>query len=200
VDDERNEHLNAGFRVSVQSVLWTVAASAAAVVIGLDSRTTVLVALGAVGFVDALGSAALAHRFRPARRPGSSSDELERIAHTVVLVGLITVGAAAIVGGTIRLAIGRGGDTPIAGVVLAAVSFGVLLALSMRKIGIAHRVASPALRSDGHLSAIGAAQAGVAVVGTVLGRWLGAQWADAAATVVVGIFAVTLGVWTWMAR
>jgi divalent metal cation (Fe/Co/Zn/Cd) transporter len=200
VDDDRRDHVGAGFWVSVQSVVWTVVASAAVVVVGVRSHTTVLVALGAVGFVDAIGSATLAHHFRHARRRDELSDRLERVSHMVVLIGLAVVGASAIVGGAIRLITRGTGTTPVAGIAVAGASFVVLVALSIRKVRIARSVHSPALRSDGHLSGIGAAQAAIAVVGTILARWFGLHWADAAATLAVGAFAVSLSVWTWVTR
>jgi divalent metal cation (Fe/Co/Zn/Cd) transporter len=57
-----------------------------------------------------------------------------------------------------------------------------------------------ALRSDGHLSAIGAMQASVTVVGTATALWLGWHWADAAATTVVGFVAAILAIFTWRAE
>ena len=52
-----------------------------------------------------------------------------------------------------------------------------LLILSDRKRTLAARVDSPALRSDGHLSAVGAAQATVTLAGTVTVA-VGWRWAD----------------------
>jgi divalent metal cation (Fe/Co/Zn/Cd) transporter len=66
--------------------------------------------------------------------------------------------------------------------------------LSARKQWVARRVGSPALLADGYLSAIGALQAAVALAGLAATRWLGWDWADAAAAIAVGGVAVTLAV------
>jgi divalent metal cation (Fe/Co/Zn/Cd) transporter len=62
---------------------------------------------------------------------------------------------------------------------------------------IAERVPSAALRSDGHLSAIGATQAGVVLVGSLLTAQWSVTWADNAAALVVGVVAIVLAISTW---
>jgi divalent metal cation (Fe/Co/Zn/Cd) transporter len=188
--------VNAAFVVSAVSAAWTIAASSASIALGLHSHTMVLVAFGAIGFVDAIGSLALMYHFRHALEHDRLSDELEKRAHRIVLVGLFLVGCLAIVGGLARLAQGGSGEASDAGVLMAAVSLVALTVLSARKRSLARRVSSSALRSDGHLSAIGAMQASITLVGTATTRWLGWHWADAAATTVVGCVAVMLAVVT----
>jgi divalent metal cation (Fe/Co/Zn/Cd) transporter len=188
--------VNAAFVVSALSVVWTVAASTASLALGLRSHTMVLVAFGAIGFVDAVGSIALVYHFRHAMRHDRLSDELEELAHRIVLAGLLLVGCLAIIVGLARLAMGKSGEASDAGVLVAAVSLVALTVLSVRKQLLARNVSSNALRSDGHLSGIGALQAAVTLLGTTATRWLAWQWADAAATTVVGCVAVTLAVVT----
>ena len=52
--------VRAAFVVSVLSIVWTVLTGSAAVALGVTSGSVVLIAFGAVGGLDALGSAALA--------------------------------------------------------------------------------------------------------------------------------------------
>lgn len=196
-DGMNRPHVNAALRISMLSVIWTLVSSVLAVIIGIGSRTTVLVAFGAVGIVDAIGSATLTYHFLHGLRHNELSDTLESLAHRVVLVGLLLVGGAAVLGGAIRWAVVRSSGSSDAGVVLAAVSFVALLVLSGRKQQVARRISSSALRSDGHLSAVGAMLAAVTLAGTVVERWLGWHWADAAATIVLGVVAVWLAMSTW---
>lgn len=192
--------VNSALRISVLSVIWTVLSSALAVAIGLASRQIVLVAFGAVGVVDAVGSLALAYHFRHALRHDQLSQRFESLAHKVVLAGLVAVGSAAVVIGVLRVASGHSGGSSNAGVVLAGLSLVVLLALSRQKQRIAGRVESNALRSDGHLSGVGATFAAITLAGTGLERWLGWGWSDATATVILGVIAVSLAVTTWRAK
>jgi divalent metal cation (Fe/Co/Zn/Cd) transporter len=186
--------------VSLVSVIWTLLSSVLAVVIGLGSHQIVLVAFGAVGVVDAVGSVALTYHFRHALRHDELSERFESIAHRVVLVGLTSVGSAAVAIGAIRLATGDSGGSSNAGVVLAGVSFVVLLVLSRQKQRIARRVESSALRSDGHLSGVGATFAAITLAGTGLERWLGWHWTDATATTILGVIAVWLAATTWLSE
>jgi len=183
---------NAAWWVSVQSVVWTVVSSAVSIALGISANSAVLVAFGSIGFVDAMGSIALAYHFHHAVRHDRFSDELERLAHRVVLVGLAAVGVAAITAGLVRLWQGESGGASTGALVVAAASLIALTVLSLRKRSIAKRVSSRALLSDAHLSGIGAAQAAVALIGTAATQVLGWRWADSVATTVVGCVAVIL--------
>jgi hypothetical protein len=183
---------NAARWVSVQSVVWTVTSSVAAIALGIGANSAVLVTFGSVGLVDAVGSIALTYHFHHTVRHDRISDELERLAHRVVLVGLAVVGLAAITAGLARLLMGESGGASAGGILVATASLVVLAVLSTRKRAIAKRVSSPALLSDAHLSAIGAAQAAVALIGTAATQALGWNWADAVATTVLGCVAVIL--------
>jgi divalent metal cation (Fe/Co/Zn/Cd) transporter len=195
--DFPRQHAASALTVSVQSVVWTVLSSAAAITFGLEANSAVLVAFGLIGCVDALGSVALVHHFRHGLRNDELSDRLEALAHTVVLVGLTLVGTAAIVGGSVRLAAHQAGEDSVGAAVLAGISLIALMLLSARKRQVAHRVSSGALLSDAHLSGVGAAQAAVALLGTAATRWFGWHSADATATVVVGCVAVGVAARTW---
>jgi divalent metal cation (Fe/Co/Zn/Cd) transporter len=185
--------LTSARRVSEAAVAWTVTASTLAIFLGVTSASIALVAFGAVGFVDAAGSVALAHHFRHGLK-NDLEDRFERRAHRIVAVGLVSVGGATIVVSAARLVGGRAPDVSAAAVVLAAVSSLALVVLSVRKRAIGRRVPSAALMADGHLSAIGAMQALVTLFGIGATRWFGWDWADAIAALIVGAVAVGLGV------
>lgn len=179
--------------VSMLSVASTVVAGSAAIALGLAQASTVLVALGAVGFIDGLGSAALAYHFHYGLRHDRLADHLERVANKVVIAGLVCVGVGAVGAGAVRLLDrARPESAPLA-VPLAAVSLLVLVCLWRAKCQLATSVGSAALRNDSHLSAIGAAQSAVAL-GGVFGAEAGWRWADPAAAMAVGAVAVVVGV------
>jgi divalent metal cation (Fe/Co/Zn/Cd) transporter len=143
-----------------------------------------------------MGSVALAYHFHHTVRHDRFSDDLERLAHRVVLVGLAAVGVAAIAAGLVRLWMGESGGASTGALAVAAASLLALTVLSVRKRSIAKRVSSRALLSDAHLSAIGAAQAAVVLIGTTATQALGWRWADSVATAILGCVAVTLAVRT----
>jgi len=186
--------VRSGRRVSEASVAWTIGTSTLAVLLGAAGGSLVLLAFGAVGYIDALGSVALAHHFRHGLRNLDLEDRFEQRAHRIVTVGLLVVGLTTVVTSVVRLLVGGSADPSIAASITAGVSLVVLAMLSARKRVIASRIPSSALRADGHLSAVGAMQAAVALVGIVATRRLGWNWADAVAALVVGCVAVALGV------
>lgn len=188
------EDIRSAWLVSVLAVVWSVASAGVAIGIGVAGGSAVLVAFGAIGFVDALGSVALVYHFRHARRHDVLAEHLEHAAHRVVTVGLIAVGAGAVAISVVRLAAGVSGEPPTAGIVVAAVALLVLAVLSTWKIAVAGRVGSPALRADGHLSRVGASQAAVTLLGTFAARAFDLGWVDAAAAIVVGLVAIAVGV------
>lgn len=196
MEEMHRTHVNAGFVVSMQSLVWTLCSSAVAVVIGVRSGTAVLIAFGAIGTVDALGSAALAYHFNHALHHDRLSDELERLAHRVVLVGLLVVGLAAVITGLVKAAQATPHEASIAGAVLAVLSLVALTALAGRKRRIARRIGSDALRSDSHLSTTGATLAAITLLGIAASRWLEWHWADGVATAAVGAGAALLAVFT----
>jgi len=86
--------VRSAWHVSVQSVVWTIASGSGAVAVGLGGGSVALVAFGAIGFVDGVGSAALAYHFRRGLRNEELSHRLERVVHRIVLLGLLLVGLA----------------------------------------------------------------------------------------------------------
>ena len=183
--------------VSLISVIWTVLASSIAIALGVVDHSAVLIAFGAIGFVDALGSVALVYHFHHALKHDLLAAHLERLAHRVVVIGLLAVGVSAVALGVARLVAGSSGGSSNAGVALAAISLFVLIGLSARKQWLAHRIGSGALLADGRLSGIGAMQAGVTLLGTGAARWFGWDWADAVAAGVVGLVAISVAIKTW---
>jgi len=193
-DRIRPDEIRAAWLVSLQSAVWTIIASSVAIALGITGNSAVLIAFGAIGFVDALGSVTLVYHFRHAMKHEGISERLERVAHRVVLVGLFTVGAGAVILGVGRLVTGSEGDSSNAGTALAGISLVMLVILSTRKQRLARVVGSDALLADGRLSAVGAMQAGVTLFGTAAARLFDWHWADAVAATLVGLVAIGVAI------
>ncbi len=190
--------VRAARRASELSVAWTLTAGVTAISLGLASRSAALVAFGAIGLVDAVGSIALVHHFRHGLRHEELSDRFERRAHRIVVSGLCSVGGATVVVSAVRLASGASADAFAAGVVLAVISVVALACLSWRKRRLGTRIPSAALLADSDLSAIGATQAAMTLLGIAASSWLGWHWADALAAIAVGLVAVMLAAVSWI--
>jgi divalent metal cation (Fe/Co/Zn/Cd) transporter len=190
------ENARAARRISEVSIAWTVVGSSLAIAIGAASGSSALIAFGLVGYVDLVGSVALVHHFRHALVADELSDRFERRAHLIVTLGLLTVGVVTVTASAARLVAGHHAKTTAAGIVIAAVSLVGLSVLAVLKVRIAARVPSAALRADGQLSGVGAAQAAVVLLGTVASSVLSWHWADDTAALVVGSVAIAIALST----
>jgi divalent metal cation (Fe/Co/Zn/Cd) transporter len=184
----------AGSRVSEVSIAWTLVGSCLAIAFGVRSESAALIAFGAVGLVDLVGSVALVHHFRHALRTDALSDHFEQRAHRIVIFGLFGIGALTVIVSAARLALGHVPEPTLTDIVIASVSLVGLTVLSTTKVRLARAIPSAALRADGFLSGIGAAQALVVLAGIVAARLLSWRWADDAAALTVGLVAVTIAV------
>jgi divalent metal cation (Fe/Co/Zn/Cd) transporter len=188
--------LRAGLRVSVASIVWTVLASTASIGLGIRSGSLVLVAFGAVGVFDAVGSAVLVTHFRHALRHDVISVRRERLAQLVVAIGLLIVGTATVAAGIARLVRQDHSHESVAGLAVAGCSIVVLACLGIQKRRLGLRIPSRALRADGGLSLVGAATAAAAVAGTALNDALSWWWSDPVAACVIALGAMGLSVAT----
>jgi len=194
----RHHLLHSALRVSTTSAAWTIAASTAAVLIGLLDDSVALVAFGAVGLFDCAASLVLVTHFRAARA-GADAQHLERLAEHVIAAGLAGVGLATATISVSRLLDHHTSSSDVAATVLAAASFVVLGALAWWKRHVSIGLSSRALRADGRLTSIGAVLAGVTLVGTAASSELDWWWADPVAALAIALGAITLAVVVWRA-
>lgn len=185
--------------MSAGSIVWTVAASAAEVVLGFTHHILALVVFGLAGILDGAGSATLAFHFRHALRHDELSDRHERRATLVVSGGLIVLGGLTLVESTRRLFAGHGGSHTTAGTVIAMASVAVLAGLATAKNRVGRRVGSAALVADGWLSASGAVLAVVAVIGATYASNPNRWWVDPVSSLVIAVCAGSYGTFV-MAR
>lgn len=185
-----SDHLRAGVRVSAVSIVWTVMSSTTAIVLGIGTRSLVLVVFGAAGLLDGAGSVTLMVHFRHALRHEEFSRRHEQVALRLVTGGLVAVGGLTAVESGRRLVDGIHPRAAGGGVALAGASGLVLGLLSRRKRHIAGNIPSRALLADGWLSATGALLAAATVAGTGLTAAFGWWWADPVAAGAVALGAV----------
>ena len=177
------------------SLVWTLAVGAASVGIGLSAGSLAVVAFGATGLLDAVGSASLVLQFVHARQRGATSHLFETITLRIVTVGLALTAIATTTLAALRLSRHSVPAATTAGVSISAVSIAVLLLLAARKRKVAARIPSRALYADSWVSAVGAALAVVAAIGVLLLDTVGWWWADPVAALAIGCGAICLSVW-----
>jgi divalent metal cation (Fe/Co/Zn/Cd) transporter len=186
--------VEAALAVSWLTVGWSTATGTASAVVGLLAGSLSLAGLGVTVLIDVASSLVLIWRFRHERDGGASVEHAERLAHRVAswaLVGFAVVLAAQ---AGRSLADHHEPKASVLGVLLAAASVAFLPVLARWKYRAADAVSSPALRADAHITTIGAAIAGVTLVGLGVVRIWGWWWADAVAALVLAAVAARQGV------
>lgn len=175
---------------SYASVAWGAASGFAEVVIGARSASLALVGVGATVLVDLISSVVLVWRFRAElHRESDIHLAAERRAQRVAAFGLLVIGLCLAVGAVGRLVAGGGAHATAAAVVLASASVPVLAGLARWKYAAARAAASTALRTDAHISLLGAGTSALTLLGLVLSSAADITWADSAAALVVGLLA-----------
>jgi divalent metal cation (Fe/Co/Zn/Cd) transporter len=188
------DELSAAVRVSVASIVWTMVANSASIVLGVAAGSVVLVAFGMTGLLDAAGSVALVVHFQHALHHEALSERHERVALHVVTLGLATVGVVTLLASARRLATRQASSISVLGIAIAAASILVLGVLAVRKHQVAGRIASRPLHADGWLSATGCLLASVTVTGSILAAQFDWWWADPGAAAVIGGAAIVLAI------
>ena len=182
--------LRSALRASYCSVAWGALAGVAEIVVGAQSASLALAGVGATVLVDLISSVVLVWRFRAELHHESDLHVMAELrAQRVASLCLLIIGLCLAIAAVARLVAGGGAHPSPAAVVLAAVSVPVLLVLARWKYVAARGVTSAALRTDAHISLLGAGTSALTLLGLALSSAAGIRWADSAAALVVGVVA-----------
>lgn len=164
-------------------------ASATAIASGLAAASLLLVVFGAIGTLDAAGSAVLVVHFRHAIHHEAISDRHERLALVAIAAGMGVVAMAATAASINRLVDhGHVGDSAV-GTAIAALSVVALSVLARGKAHVGRTVGSRALIADAHVSLIGAVLALFTTTGTVVTAAFDWWWLDPWGSLLVALVA-----------
>jgi divalent metal cation (Fe/Co/Zn/Cd) transporter len=189
VVDDRRSQITTALRLVTISVAFGILSGTVSIVTGLQDHSLGVFAVGLGVAADVTGSATLIWRFRAERRHAGGSAAAEAQAAIVVGMALAVVSAVLIIESAVALSSGSRPGTSVITLIAASISLLVLGPLAAAKRRLGGRIASPSLRGDGTLSAIGAATSFLALVALVLYHALGWWWGDRAAALVVAAIA-----------
>lgn len=179
------QHYRDAIRVCFATIAFSGLQGGAAIFEGIHTGSLALLGVGISLALDVGSSAVLVWRFRDETGAGTR----EVIAHRVARICLGAIGLGLMAGAIQRLATHSGPDVGALSLVTALTAVALLPLLARWKYAVAERVSSPALRTDAHITAVGAAMALVTAVGLAVTSWLGWWWADSAAAIVVALLA-----------
>ena len=150
--------------------------------------------VGASVLVDEVSSVVLVWRFRQHRSGDADQvDAAEARALKVATSGLLIVGLSLIGSGIQHLVASTTSRPDNYAIAAAAASVVVLPLLARWKYFAAAALPSRALRTDAHISMVGAGTAALTLLGLALTEAFGWRWADPVAAVMIGVAATIEG-------
>jgi divalent metal cation (Fe/Co/Zn/Cd) transporter len=185
VTSDRSDLLASALRLSFFTIAWNGAVGAAALAVSVADGSLALASFGLSALLDTSASGVLVWRFMREQRDPVAAEHLERRAQSWIALAMLTVGAYAGVQGVRALLDGSHSEASAFGVILAAVSVLVLPWLGWRKVSVAARLASQALRGDGVITAAAAVLAATTLAALLVNSTLGWWWADPAAALLI---------------
>jgi divalent metal cation (Fe/Co/Zn/Cd) transporter len=189
----RSNLLTSALRLSFFTIAWNGAVGAVALAVSVADASLALASFGLSALLDVSASVVLVWRFMKEQRDPVAAEHLERRAQACIVVAMLAVGLYVAVQGIRALVEGSDPEASAFGVILAAVSLVVLPVLGWRKLDVAKRLASHALRGDGVLTGAAAVLAATTLTALLLNSALGWWWADPTAGLVVAAALTTEG-------
>jgi divalent metal cation (Fe/Co/Zn/Cd) transporter len=176
------------------SVAWTVIVAAVAVAAGIAASSIALIGLGLDSAIELMAAAIVLWQLGGGEHGGEAR-----------AVGLIAItflaGAAYLVAESVHeLASHQQSGHSAAGVAVAAAALVVLPVLALLKRRAGRALGSRTLLADAIETALAAAAAAAALLGTGLDAWLGWWWAVPAGGLVIAALAVIESIETWRHR
>src|SRR6516162_8847723 len=191
---ERPSLIREAFRLEWLTIAWMTVEAAVAIASGIAAGSLVLIAFGLDSVVELASAGVLMWRLIVELRHGQKfSETAERLASRIAGSLLILLAAYVVVAAIWRLWTGTGEEFSWPGFVLALVALPALRYLARRKLAIAEKIGSRALRADA-MEAIACGWLSFVVVITLTLQWfVGAWWIDSVGSLAIVYFLVKEG-------
>lgn len=198
LERERGALVRAAFRLEWLTLAWMVVEAAVAIGAGLAARSLLLLAFGIDSVIELVSAGVLLWRLSVELRRGREfSEAAERAASRVGGVLLYALAAYVVVAAAFSLWQRRGAEFSVPGLALTLAAIPIMYFLARRKIAIADRLGSRALRADAVESIACGWLSLVVVLGLLAELAFGAWWTDAVASLAIVYFLVKEGREAW---
>jgi divalent metal cation (Fe/Co/Zn/Cd) transporter len=177
---ERTVLIRQAFRLEWLTVAWMVIEALVAIGSGVIAGSLTLTAFGLDSVIELISAAVLIWRLTEELRRGEEfSKHAERIASRSGGALLFVLATYIVLGAAWSLWAHRGGEFSVPGLIVAAVAMPIMYVLARRKVNVARRLGSRAMRADAIESMTCGWLSLVVVVGLVANLLLAAWWIDA---------------------
>jgi divalent metal cation (Fe/Co/Zn/Cd) transporter len=183
------------------TIAWMVIEAAVALWSGYVAHSITLLAFGLDSVIELVSAGVLVWRLRIELRHGQSfSEEAERYASKIGGALLFALAAYVVVSAAWSLWTQRGEEFSIPGLLVAVVAIPTMYFLAKRKITIAEKIGSRALRADAVESITCGWLSVMVVVGLVAQYVSGAWWVDSVTSLGIVWFLIKEGREAWAAE
>ena len=188
---ERAALIRQAFRLEWMTVAWMVVEGSVALGAGLVAGSLTLMAFGLDSIIELASAGVLIWRLNVELRHGQGFSERAERTASQIGAGLLFALAAYIVAGAAWSLWTRHGEAfSLAGLIVALLAMPIMTLLARRKIAIATRLGSRAMRADAAESITCGWLSLVVVVGLLAYVVLGAWWVDAVTSLAIVGFVV----------
>jgi divalent metal cation (Fe/Co/Zn/Cd) transporter len=193
-DPHRQRLIREAFRLEWLSVGWMVVEAAVAIASGIAARSITLVAFGLDSVIELASAGVLIWRLSRELRFGREvSEAAERIARRIAGGLLFALSAYVVVAAGWSLWRGEGEAFSWPGLAVALLSIPIMAMLARRKLALAERLGSRALRADAAESVVCLWLSVVVVAGLVAQLAFGTWWIDAVTSLAIVWFLIKEG-------
>jgi divalent metal cation (Fe/Co/Zn/Cd) transporter len=186
------------FRLEWLTMGWMSVEAGVCIVAGVKASSLVLTAFGVDSVIELASAGVLMWRLSVELRHGQKfSERAERIASRIGGALLLVLAAYVTAAALLRLWTGTGEEFSWPGFVVALVAIPAMRFLAQRKLAIAKKIGSRALRADA-MEAVTCGWLSLVVVITLAAQWLmGAWWIDGVGSLAIVWFLVREGREAW---
>ncbi len=200
-DPVREALVRQAFRLEWITIGWMTIEAAVAIVSGLAAHSLTLLAFGIDSVIELASAGVLIWRLSVELRHGQAfSEHAERLASRIGGGLLFALAAYVVASAAWGLWTGAGQEFSWPGLAVTAAAIPIMSVLARRKLAIAAKLASRALRADAVESITCGWLSFVAVLGLIAQLAFGAWWIDAATSLAIVWFLVKEGREAWHAE
>ena len=194
----RAQFVRSAFWLESFTIAWMLIEAAVAIAAGLAARSLLVLAFGFDSLIELLSACVLFWRLRiELRLGGKFSEDVERYAARVA--GGLLFGLAAYVVAAAGWGLWAHHEAAFSapGLILSVVAIPIMYVLSKRKLALAEKIGSRALRADAFEGIACGWLSFVVVVGLLAQLVIAAWWVDSLASLVIVYFLVKEGREAW---
>jgi divalent metal cation (Fe/Co/Zn/Cd) transporter len=196
--DSRNDFIREALIFEWITIAWMVIEAAVAIGAGISAHSITLTAFGLDSVIELISAIVLIWRLQVELKHGKEfSETAERRASKIGGGLLFALAAYVVLGAAWSLWNGQGEEFSMAGLILALAAIPIMYFLAKRKIYLAERIGSRALRADAIESITCGWLSCVVVIGLTAQYLVGAWWIDAVSSLGILWFLVKEGMEAW---